>query len=71
MSWKRLNESEVKGYVGMLPARVVLEHDESDHSYRTYLETFNGGGAPNFQRGRYFYCESEAIEDFNKRLGRL
>jgi hypothetical protein len=33
-NWKRLKQSEVMDYGGELPARVVLEHDEADHSYR-------------------------------------
>jgi hypothetical protein len=37
-NWKRLKQSEVMDYGGELPARVVLEHDEEDHAYRTFLE---------------------------------
>jgi hypothetical protein len=66
--WKRLKESEVKEYGGMLPARVVLEHNESDHSYRTYLETFSPAGEPGYMYGRYFYLEEEAAEDFDNRV---
>ena len=70
MTWKRLRESEVKEYGGMLPARVVVE-EESDRTYRTFLETFNGKGEPGFQHGRFFYTEAEAMEDFESRMGRL
>jgi hypothetical protein len=70
-NWKRLKESEVKDYGGMLPARVILEQNESDHSYRTFLETFSPAGEPGYKYGRFFYCEHEALEDFNKRVRRL
>jgi hypothetical protein len=43
-NWKRLRQSEVMDYGGELPARVVLEHDEADHSYRTFLETVSAEG---------------------------
>jgi hypothetical protein len=69
-NWKRLKESTVMGYGGVLPARVVLERNEADHSYRTVLETISGDGKPGFQRARYFYCEEEALEDYKERLGR-
>jgi hypothetical protein len=68
-NWKRLKESTVLGYRGVLPARVVLEHDEADNSYRTVLETISGDGKPGFKNARYFYCEEEAIADYNERLG--
>jgi hypothetical protein len=70
-AWERLRESAVKEYGEMLPARVVMEHNESDHSYRTYMETFSPAGEPGFMYGRYFYLEEEAAEDFNKRVRRL
>jgi hypothetical protein len=41
-------------YGGVLPARVVLEHDEADHSYHTFLETPTNDGKPGFQRARCF-----------------
>jgi hypothetical protein len=52
------------------PARVVLEHDGADHSYRTFLETFTEDGKTGVKATRYFYWEEEALEDFRKRLGR-
>jgi hypothetical protein len=70
-NWKRVKESEIKEYGGMLPARVVLEHNPEDHSYRTFLETITRDGEPHFQHGQYFYHEDEALADFDKRLGRL
>ena len=33
-TWKRLKESEFKEYGSMLPARVVLDSDDSDGTYR-------------------------------------
>jgi len=69
-NWKRLKESAVMGYGGVLPARVVLEHNEVDNSYRTVLETISGDGKPGFQNARYFCWEEEAVADFNERLGR-
>jgi hypothetical protein len=57
-------------YGGELPARVVLEHDEADHSYRTFQETFTKDGKPGFKATRYFYWEQEAVEDYKERLGR-
>jgi hypothetical protein len=52
-NWKRLKQSQVIDYGGELPARVVLEHDEADHSYRTFLETFTVDGNPGFKAARY------------------
>ena len=49
---------------------MVLEHDEADHSYRTFVETFTKQGKAGFQSARYFYWELEAVEDYNERLGR-
>jgi hypothetical protein len=69
--WTRLKESDIKEYGGMLPARVVLEHNEADQSYRTFLETITRDGEAHFQHGQYFAHEDEALEDFDKRLGRL
>jgi hypothetical protein len=65
-------------YGGELPARVVIEYDEADQSYRTFLKTFTADGKPGpstrlrtgFKAARYFYWEQEALEDFNGRLGR-
>jgi hypothetical protein len=70
-NWSRLKESDIKEYGGMLPARVVLEYNESDHPYRTFLETITKEGECGFQYGRYFYWEEEALANFNQRLGRL
>lgn len=69
--WKRVKESAIKEHKGMQPVRVVLEHDEADHSYRTYLETFSPAGEPCNKYGRYFYWEREALEDYDKRARRL
>jgi hypothetical protein len=58
-------------YGGMLPARVVLEHNPADQSYRTFLETITGDGETRLRHGQYFYHEDDALADFNLRLGRL
>lgn len=71
MSWRRLKEAELKWFGGILPSKVVLEQDQDDHTFRTFLETFNGGGTPCMKAGRYFYWEGDALADFDKRLGRL
>jgi hypothetical protein len=69
-NWKRLKQSQVMDYGGEAPARVVLEHDEADHSYRTFLETVTDDGKPDLKAAPYFYWEKEAVADYNKRLGR-
>jgi hypothetical protein len=56
-------------YGGELPARVVIEHDEEDHSYRIFLETVAADGKLSFKAVRYYYCEQEAVEDYQERLG--
>jgi hypothetical protein len=68
-NWRRLNQSQVMDYGGELPARVVVEHDEEDHSYRTFLETVSADGKSGFKAARYFYWEEEAVEDYKERLG--
>jgi hypothetical protein len=45
-------------YGGMLPARVVLEHNPTDYSYRTFMEPITDDGQPGIQWGRYFYWEA-------------
>jgi hypothetical protein len=70
-NWKRVKESEIKEHGGMLPAKVVLEHNPEDHSYRTFLETITGDGELGFQSDRYFCYEDEALDDFDQRMGRL
>ena len=55
----------------MLPARMVLDYDEDDGTWRTYLETINTDGAIGFQYGRHFETEGEAMGDFEVRAGRL
>jgi hypothetical protein len=67
--WKRLKQSRLIFYGDEQPARVVLEHDEEDHSYRTFLETISADGMPGFKAARYFYWEHEAMEDYRERLG--
>jgi hypothetical protein len=42
--WQRLQQSEVMDYCAELRARAVLEHNEGDHAYRTFLETFTKDG---------------------------
>jgi hypothetical protein len=59
-------------YGGELPARVVVELDEEDHSYRTYLETVSADGKPASSKGmRFFYWEKEALTDYNERFGEV
>ena len=69
-NWKRLKQSEVIDYGGALPGRVVLEHDEADHSFRTFLETFTDDGKPGFKAARLIYWEEKALADYRERLGR-
>ena len=69
-NWRRLKQSRLFFYGGEVPARVVLEHDEADHSYRTYVETVTPDGKPASSKGmRFFYWEKEAQEDYMGRLG--
>jgi hypothetical protein len=35
--WKRVKQSGLIFYGDELPARVVIEHDEADHSFRIFL----------------------------------
>ena len=69
--WKRLKESEFKEYGSMLPARVVLDFQESDGTYRTFLETRDRESKLRFQYGRFFATGEEALEDFGTRVGGL
>jgi hypothetical protein len=55
-------------YGDELPARVVLEHDEADHSYRTFLETVSADGKTGFKAARYHYWLEDAVEDYKERL---
>ena len=71
MTWQRLRESGIKDAGHMLPPRVVLEYDESEGTFRTFLETFKGNGQVGFQYGRLFESETGALEDFEKRSARL
>ena len=68
-NWRRLMESQIMYYGGPLPARVVLEGDPADHSYRTFVETFAEGRKTRFQYARYFYGEEQAMADYRGRLG--
>jgi hypothetical protein len=67
--WKRLKQSRVLFYGGELPARVVIEHDEEDHSYRTYLETVSTDGKLGLKAPRFYYWLEDAVEDYKERLG--
>ena len=71
MTWQRLRESVVKDADHMLPSRVVLDYDESEGTFRTFVETFRSDGQVGFQYGRQFETEAEALEDFQKRATRL
>jgi hypothetical protein len=68
-NWIRLKQSPVMDYGAELPARVVLEHDEEDHSYRTYLETVSVDGKLSFKAPRFHYWLEDAVEDYRERLG--
>jgi len=69
-NWKRLKQSPVIDYGAELPARVVIEHDEADHSHRTFLETVTPDGKPSSSKGmRFFYWKKEALENYLERLG--
>jgi hypothetical protein len=68
-NWKRLKQSQVMDYGGELPARVVTEHDEEDHSYRIFLETVSADGTLGFKAARYHYWLEDAVEDYRERLG--
>ena len=55
----------------MLPARMVLDYNDAEGTYRTFLETFTMSGETGFQYGRFFETEAEAEEDFQIRSARL
>ena len=67
--WKRLKQSQVMDYGGELPARVVLEHDEADHSYRIFLETVSADGKLGYKAPRFHCWLEDAVEDYKERLG--
>ena len=67
-NWKRLKQSRLIFYGDELPARVVIEHDEADHSYRTFLETVSADGKPGFKAPRFHYWLEDAVEDYKERL---
>ena len=71
MTWKRLMESEIKDSGSMLPARMVLEHDDEKGTYWTYLESFTTSGETKVHYRQDFATEAEAVEDFEKRAERL
>jgi hypothetical protein len=68
-NWKRLKLSDLMDYGGEVPARVVLEHDQSDHAYRTYMETVTPDGKPGFKAPRFHYWLEDAVVDYKQRLG--
>jgi hypothetical protein len=68
-NWKRLKQSQVMDYGGELLARVVLEHEEAGHSYRTFLETVSDDGRLRFKAPRFHYWLEDAVEDYRERLG--
>ena len=67
--WKRLKQSEVMDYGGELPARVVVEHDEEDHSYRTFLETVAADGKSGFKAPRFHSWLEDATAHYREGLG--
>jgi hypothetical protein len=68
--WKRLKQSRLMFYGDELPARVVVEHDEADHSYRTFVETVSADGKLGLKAARYFYWQEEAVADYHERSGK-
>ena len=67
----KLRESEIKDPGPMLPARVVLEYDEAEGIYWTYLESYISSGETKVHYRRDFSSEAEALEDFQTRVARL
>jgi hypothetical protein len=65
--WKRLRQSEVMDYGGELPARVVIEHDEDDHSHRTFLETVSANGNLGMKAPRFHYWLEERVPPGTRR----
>jgi hypothetical protein len=68
-NWRRLRQSPVMDYGGEAPARVVIEHDAADHSYRTFLETLTDDGKPGFKAPRFHYWLEDAVVDYKERFG--
>ena len=71
MTWVRIQESKIKESGSMLPARVVLEYNNTEGNYRTFLETFKSNGEAGFQYGRFFESEAEAVQNYQMRIARL
>jgi hypothetical protein len=67
----RLTESETRYRDNLLPARAVLEYDESNDRYITFLEVIQSNGRAEYMHGRFFDSRDEAEEDLDRRLERL
>jgi len=67
--WKRLKQSRLIFYGEELPARVVIEHDEEDHSFHIFLETVSADGKLGFKAPRFHYWLEDAVADYKERLG--
>jgi hypothetical protein len=67
--WKKIMQSPVMDYGAELPTRLVLEHDEADHSYRTFLETVAADGKLGLKAPRFNYWLEDAVSDYKQRLG--
>jgi len=67
----RLRESETVRRKTMLPARAVLEYEELEDRYITFLEVIQSSGEAQYMHGRFFDSRDEAEEDYERRLERL
>ena len=68
MTWRRLQEQEYPGSRGLVPKKVVLEHDPADRSYRVSLESTGRSGARKMTKARYYVDGREALRDFRGRV---
>ena len=67
----RLLESETIRRQAMLPTRAVLEYDEPEERYITFIEVIQVSGEAKYQYGRFFDSRDEAEQDYQRRLERL
>lgn len=54
MTWRRLKESEINDGGPALPTRMVLDYEEEEGTYRTFMESIPEGGKSIFYYGRTF-----------------
>jgi len=67
----RLRESETIQRKATLPARAVLEYDEPEDRYITFLEVIHSNGQAQYMHGQFFDSREEAEKDYERRLERL